>query len=307
MRANRGISRFATAVVLLCTSTAQIAAQELEPRQYSNAPVGMSILLAGFGASSGSVLFDPAVPLQNADVDVDAAPVGYARSLRLGPFSGRVSAVTARACISGSADIAGERRSRSLCGWTDASARLTVNFLGAPPLSLSEFSSFRQGFVFGGSLQVTFPTGRYDADRLLNIGTNRKAYKAEIGLSKAQDNWFLELALSGTFFETNHEYISGIRKQDPIMAWQGHAVRRLRSGRWIAIDATYYRGGRTETNGLLDGNLQSNARLGVTFSLPINAGQSLKLTASSGVSTRTGTDFDAVGAVWQFRFGGAPE
>jgi len=50
--------------------------------------------------------------------------------------------------------------------------------------------------------------------------------------------------------------------------------------------------------------LQSNDRFGLTASLPINAKQSVKLAASTGVSTRTGTDFDTVAAVWQYAWGG---
>jgi len=38
--------------------------------------------------------------------------------------------------------------------------------------------------------------------------------------------------------------------------------------------------------------------------LPINRRQSIKLYYSSGVVTRTGTDFDTVGAAWQYRWGG---
>jgi hypothetical protein len=34
---------------------------------------------------------------------------------------------------------------------------------------------------------------------------------------------------------------------------------------------------------------------------------SLKLYASTGASTRTGSDFDAVGIAWQYRWGGGFE
>jgi hypothetical protein len=37
--------------------------------------------------------------------------------------------------------------------------------------------------------------------------------------------------------------------------------------------------------------------------VPVNRRQSLKFAASSGVSTRTGTDFDSLGIVWQYRWG----
>jgi hypothetical protein len=36
-------------------------AQDIEPRAYSNAPVGMNFLVAAYGYSEGGVSFDPSV------------------------------------------------------------------------------------------------------------------------------------------------------------------------------------------------------------------------------------------------------
>jgi len=49
--------------------------------------------------------------------------------------------------------------------------------------------------------------------------------------------------------------------------------------------------------------LQNNSRVGATLALPVNRNNSIKLYASSGASTRTGSDFDLVGIVWQYRWG----
>jgi hypothetical protein len=38
--------------------------------------------------------------------------------------------------------------------------------------------------------------------------------------------------------------------------------------------------------------------------LPVNRHNSIKLYGSTGVSTRTGSDFDVVGIAWQYRWGG---
>ena len=42
---------------------------------------------------------------------------------------------------------------------------------------------------------------------------------------------------------------------------------------------------------------------GATLALPVNRHHSIKLYASTGLSIRTGTDYDAVGAAWQYRWG----
>lgn len=296
--------RQAIVAVALAMLAASAAAQDLEPRLYTNVPVGINFLAAGYGYSEGNVLFDPTVTLENAEIEIDGPALGYGRSVRLGPFSGKVDGALARVCLDGAADYEGERVTRSVCGLTDARARMTVNFLGAPPLTRQEFAGYRQDWVFGGSLQLGLPVGDYDPARLVNIGANRGSAKLELGVSKNLARWLLELSLAETFYEDNGDFFGGrIREQESIASLQGHAVYRFATGVWLAIDATHYQGGETTTNGMRSNDLQSNMRLGLTASVPINAKHSVKLAASTGVSTRTGTDFDSLAAVWQYAWG----
>jgi hypothetical protein len=296
----------ATAAVLLAAWPFGAAlAQDLEPRLYTNVPVGMNFLGAGYGYSEGNVLFDPSIALENAEIEIDGPVLGYGRAVRLGPFSGKVDGALARVCLDGSADYQGERVTRDVCGWTDARARMTVNFIGAPPLKRPEFAGYKQDWVFGASLQLGLPVGDYDPSRLVNIGANRVSSKLEVGVSKNLTHWLLEVSVADTLYEDNTKFYGGrVREQESITSLQGHAVYRFSSGIWLALDATSYHGGQTTTNGVPSNDLQSNDRFGVTASLPINAKQSVKLAASTGVSTRTGTDFDTLVAVWQYAWGG---
>ena len=50
-------------------------------------------------------------------------------------------------------------------------------------------------------------------------------------------------------------------------------------------------------------NEQANTRAGFTLALPIDRHNSLKLSASTGITTRTGSEFSAVGVAWQYRWG----
>ena len=295
----------AVSALLLAAWPFSTLAQDLEPRLYTNVPLGINFVGAGYGYSEGNVLFDPTIALENAEIEIDGPVLGYGRSIRLGPFSGKVDGAIADVCLDGSADYEGERVTRNVCGWTDARARVTVNFIGAPPLARQEFASYRQDWVFGASLQIGLPVGDYDPARLVNIGANRASAKLEVGVSKNLEHWLLEVSLADTLYEHNTNFYGGrVREQESITSLQGHAVYRFGSGIWLAIDATRYHGGQTATNGVSSRDLQSNTRLGVTASLPINPKQSVKLAASTGVSTRTGTDFDTVAVVWQYAWGG---
>jgi hypothetical protein len=139
----------------------------------------------------------------------------------------------------------------------------------------------------------------------VNIGTNRWAFKPELGISKGLGPLTLELATGVSFYTDNRDFLGGqTRAQDPIYSIQGHVIYSLRSGIWLAVDGTYYTGGRTTIDGVEGNDLQKNWRVGLTVALPVNRHNSLKLYASTGVFTRTGSDFDTVGVAWQYRWGG---
>jgi hypothetical protein len=280
------------------------SAQELEPRAYTNAPVGLNFLIAGYTYSHGGVAVDPSVPLTDASIRIDTAVFAYARSLDVAGLSGKFDIVLPYAWLSGSAQYAGEPREREVAGLADPRLRVSVNLYGAPALSVPEFASYRQDVIAGASLSVTAPLGQYDSDKLVNIGTNRWSVKPELGISKAVGPMTLELATAVTFYTANDNFFGGSTvEQDPIYSVQGHLTYSLAAGAWAAVNATYYTGGRSTVDGVPGDDLQENTRVGATFAYPVDRHHSLKLYASTGVSTRTGSDFDTVGIAWQYRWG----
>jgi len=281
-----------------------IYAQELEPRSYSNIPVGLNFALAGYVYSAGGVLFDPAVPIENANIKIHGSVLAYARSVKVGGMSGKVDFVLPYAWLSGTADFQGEPVSREVSGVADPRIRMTVNFIGAPALPLSGFKDYKQDLVIGASLQVYLPLSQYDPDRIVNIGTNRFTFKPELGISKTYKRFFFELAGGAAFYTANTNFYNGkTRSQAPIGSIQGHVVYTFRGGIWAAMDGNYYWGGTTTLDGIEGNDLQENSRFGFTFAFPVNNHHSLKFNFSTGISTRTGSDFSAVGVVWQFRWG----
>jgi hypothetical protein len=290
--------------VALAAAGAGASAQELEPRAYANTPVGLNFLLAGYGYAAGSIGANPSIPLKHAKVHVHGTVLTYARTLDVWGKSGKLGLIVPYAWASGSAELAGQRHQRHVSGFGDPQFRFSVNLHGAPALSLKEFASYRQDLIVGASLQVSAPLGQYDDDRLLNIGANRWSIKPELGISKALGPLTLELTGSVSLYTDNNDFFGGhTRAQDPLYAVQGHAIYSLRSGIWAALDGIYYAGGRTTIDGMEDADRQSNTRLGLTVALPVNRYNSVKLNASTGVSSRTGGDFDAVGVAWQYRWG----
>ena len=65
----------------LCIGPA--AAQDLEPRAYAALPIGVNFVVVAAGRSSGGVVVDPSLPLEDVDASVGTVSVGYGRTLNI--------------------------------------------------------------------------------------------------------------------------------------------------------------------------------------------------------------------------------
>ena len=308
MKSNPGSSichaaRVVFAAGVLGVSTLQ--SQELEPRAYSNVPIGMNFALAGYAYTTGDVLLDTSAPLQDAEISAHMIMLAYARSLNLGGNNGKVDVLVPYGWASGSATYLGQPHQRDVNGFGDPAVRMTWNFIGAPALSVPEFRDYHPDWIVGGSFRVGLPLGQYDENRLLNLGQNRWSFKPELGVSKAWRRWTFELAGGATFYTDNDEFFgNSTREQEPLVAVQGHVIYSCGKGIWAGLDGTYYTGGRTTVNGTASDDRQFSSRVGLTVSFPVTPHHSFKLFASLGATARAGGDFTTAGVLWQYRWGG---
>ncbi len=286
-------------------------AQVMEPLSYTNPPVGLNFLIAGYGYQWGDVLLDPSLPIEDVNGRVNSMTSSYVRTLDFGGQSGTIALIVPYALLSADGKVMGESRSVERSALGDAALRISVNLYGAPALPVQEFRDYRQDTIVGVGMIVTAPTGQYDPERLINIGTNRWSFRPEAGISKALGPWTLETSAGVTFFTDNDEFLKGVpqatganeREQEPLYGLQGHAIFNFNPKLWAALDANWYTGGRTSVDGEPNDDLQENSRWGATLSRTLNMNNSIKVYFASGVSARTGTNFTTLGIAWQFRWG----
>jgi len=289
----------------LLSSVSGVHAQSLEPRAYSNAPVGLNFVLAGYQNSSGALLFDPSLPITDTKATVDLGLLGYVRTLDVAGNLSKFGIILPYASLSASGFIDGNFRTRDTNGLGDPTFYFSYNFYGAPALSMEEFRNFQPGTVSGFTIKLTAPLGEYESDKIINISTNRWSFEPGIGISKPVGNWTLEASAAATFYTDNNDFDNGkTRHQDNIYSTQFHVTYSFPRNIWAAISATYYTGGQTTIEGVEKNDLQKNWRAGFTLSIPVNRYHSIKLYGSSGVSQRTGNNYDALGLAWQYRWGG---
>jgi hypothetical protein len=280
-------------------------AQDIEPRAYSNAPVGVNFAIVGYVFTRGGLNFDASVPITDARLSTSNMVFAYARVLDLGGRTAKFDVIAPYTRLFGNADYAGMPIERAVSGFARPAFRLSWNLYGSPAMGLKEFAGWKQDLIVGASLQVSPPWGQYDDTRIVNIGTNRWTIKPEIGVSKAHGPWTFELQAAASFFGDNEDFLgTRERSQDAIYSLQGHVIYGFPSGKWVSFDVTGFAGGRSRVDDVLGNDLQQNWRAGVILAMPVDRRNSMKFSASSGVSARTGNNFDAVGFAWQHRWGG---
>jgi len=293
-----------TLLLLPLIGTTTAVAQDLEPRSYSNLPIGQNYLGIVYGYSEGEVDVAPSVPIKDADLTAKTYAGAYVRSIDIRGKPGKVDVQWARVCMKGQAIFRGEKAGGDRCGTTDPQLRVTYLFYGARSLDMREFLATETRRVIGVSLAVSPPLGDYNNENLINTGAHRWTFRPEIGISNRHGNWSIEGAFGARLFTDNNRYYGHTElEQDPIYQLQAHLIYHLPRGRWLSLNGNYFRGGKTTKDGVEGDDLQENSRVGVTLGWPINKRHSLKLYANRGVVTRIGNDFDTYGAAWQYRWG----
>jgi hypothetical protein len=75
-------------------------------------------------------------------------------------------------------------------------------------MNLKEYASYRQETIPVASITITAPTGQYDPNKLINIGTNHWSFKPEVGVSRAFGKWTLEGAAGVRLYSSNDPFES---------------------------------------------------------------------------------------------------
>ncbi len=282
-----------------------LEAQELEPRQLSNIPVGMNYLLLGYGFASGNILLDSSLPIEDLNANLHTGIGAYVRTIDFFGLSGKIDVIVPYANGDWTGLLEGQDTSTARSGLGDPRIRLSFNFSGAPALSLSEFKNYKQETVFGAALQIIAPLGQYDPTKLINLGSNRWTFRPQIGFSRTFDQWLFEAYISAWFFTVNSDfYNKNELRQDPLFAGKVHLIYTFKNKMWLALDAGYGLGGRTFINGEKRETRISTLRLGLDWAVPFAEQHTLKLSYISGVRLERGPDFDALTLIYQYRWGG---
>jgi len=180
------------AAAALCT-VRLAQAQELNPRAYLITPVGTNVMNLGYSHFDGNPDVAGAAPITEADATVDLTAFGYYRSFGLLGRSANFALAIPYAVGNFAGIVAEAPRHARRSGFVDSSLRFSVNLIGGPAMEPKEFAMWQQDILLGVGLKIVVPTGQYDPTKLINWGTNRWAFKPEIGYSQRWNHWILDV------------------------------------------------------------------------------------------------------------------
>jgi hypothetical protein len=268
--------------LLLATCCAAIVAPAFAvddgPRAYFPVPVETTNLnLIGLFQNTNSSL-DPATAIKGADLDVDVVILQYSRTFDVGGNAAGIVVVAPFGEVRGTAVLAGPLGNNTLTkstqsrGIGDISIVGVIGLFGSPALTRPQYAAYVPGFSLGAMVWVTAPTGEYDDNKAINLGTNRWAFRVGAPLGWTLGGSYLsptlttiEFVPSITFYTDNKSpFQAGRRSQSALYRIEGHLTHNFNRAMWASLDLTANSGGATTTDGKSDDNKKIWAGAGIT-------------------------------------------
>ena len=175
-------------------------------------------------------------------------------------------------------------------GLGDMSIGGTINLLGAPELPVREALRYEVDLNVSLGVLLTLPTGSYDQDEVLNMGSNRWSARISLPIVKSLTDWVparrttLEVTPAVLFFGDNDNSLGRTVEQDPVYSVEAHLTRDMTSKAFISLDYTWLDGGDQKltdnASGLSAGETSGLGAqfAGVTLGFKINDNLNLNLT-----------------------------
>ncbi len=276
-----GLKAIAILLLLLVVSKVSMA-QDIEPRRWTNLPLGIKAAGVGYVYTFGDVAFDPLLEVEDATVTAHTAIASFVYPFRIGKKFARVDVLIPYSNALWEGILQGEAVRANRIGLVDPRVRLSYHILGPPALKPKElkeyFTKHPVYTTLGASLAISLPIGQYSADKLINLGLNQFFFRPQIGVSHNRGLWSVELDVSAYIYTKNVNFFNdGTKDQKPIFAAQGHLIKRFNSGMWASVSSGYGIGGASRINRLSKDDERSNLLSSASVGFPIGKRQNAKV------------------------------
>jgi len=296
---------FAGCVLAILHRPEQALAQFTDAHAYDNGPVGVNQLEMDYAFVHGNASVDPSLIVAGANLTVNEGAIGYTRYFDLFHRLTWVEAAVPVAHLGGA--ISGTSVQGLTAGAGDSSYEVGILVKGGPALNVAQFENFKPTTTVGVSFAFTAPTGLYNADKILNLGSDRWSLKPEIALSHPfgpGQKWQLDAYLNAYFYTDNTAYHGReILRQLPLTGLEGHISYSVNDSLWISSDTRYSFRGATVVDGVDQDNAQQNLIVGSEVKVSINSKHSLLFEVAKAVVHHNSPDVVGLAVKYDYTWG----
>ncbi len=265
---------FALAVV---ASTGQAHAQFTDAHAYDNTPAGTNQLELRYAYARADASIDTSLVIAGARLHLNQGIIDYTRYFGAFHRLMWVEAGLPFARLDGS--ISGTGISRTTTGFGDFGCQVGILMKGGPALGVEQFEGYQPSTTLGLSLAITAPTGSYDPNKILNLGSDRWSFKPEFALRYPfgpEQKWQFDGYANVYFFTDNTSYQGReILRQEPLAGLEGHVSYSFNDSVWLSLDMRYAFRGSTSVDGVAQDDAQRSFVLGTELGASIDSRNSL--------------------------------
>jgi len=296
---------FVFIVLAVLYDTKPLYAQFTDPRYYDNTPVGVNQIELDYVYGRANASIDTSLIVAGAELNLNQGTVRYTRYFSLFHRTAWAQALIPIAGLDGS--VSGTDIGRSIIGAGDSSYELAMLLKGGPALGVAQFASYQPTTTVGLSITITAPTGLYNPDKVLNLGSDRWSFKPEIGISHPfgpKPRWVVDAYANASFFTDNTSYQGReILRQEALPGLEGHISYAFTSNLWAAFDTRYSFRGDTFVNGIDQHDGQQNFVLGTEMNVSLSPRNTLVLLFAKNLVHQNGPAYTGFSVKYIYSWG----
>ncbi len=252
------------------------------PRSFPLMPKDVN-LLAVYGLSQrGDQLLNTGEYFPNADIDVNIGIVQYTRTF--GVYGHLGAAFVALPYVDATGSVGGFSASNDGLGSIIVGG--TIGLIGLPALSGKKFAEYNPGFQLGLVGKLFLPTGSYNSDNIINVGSNRLAGQIILpmtyvfGSSMIDPNLTtLEIQPSVTIYGDNDDPSGSASNsgQDELFTLEAHVTQSFTKSTWVSFGGIYNYGGETSTNSVWNDDRRESFGIGASVNFAATSSTAVKV------------------------------
>lgn len=283
----------------------QLYAQFTDPRDYENTPVGINQVEIAYAYARTDASIDTSLIVAGAQFNLNQGTIDYRRYFS---FTRRLAWAEASIPLAGlDGSVTGTNIHGSIAGAGDSGYAFAALLKGGPALSVAQFANYKPTTTLGVSLTITAPTGLYNANNLLNLGSHRWSFKPEIALSHPfgpEQEWEFDAYANADFYTDNTAYLgTNILRQQGLPGLEGHISHSFTKSVWASVDTRYSFGGHTFINGVHQNDGQENFTLGSEVNVSLNDQNSLLFEIAKALVHQNGPAYTGFAVKYTYSWG----